>query len=103
MCHSGAINNKINNLHYRALRTVYNDDISSFEHLLQKDGSVTIHNQNVRSLAVEMFKLVNDLTPPFMTNIFTKMQTYLLIMYHPTLGQDQCSIIIITPKQEITV
>ena len=72
MCHNRVINNKINNLHYRALHMVYNDDISSFEDLLQKDGTVTIHNQNVRSLAVEMFKVVSDLAPPFMTNIFTK-------------------------------
>ena len=53
---SRAMNNKLNNLHYRGLRMVYNDDISSFEHLLQMDGSVTIHYQNVRSLAVEMFR-----------------------------------------------
>ena len=72
MCHNRVINNKINNLHYRALRMVYNDDISSFEDLLQKDGSVTIHIQNLRSLAVEMFKVVNNVAPPFMTNIFTK-------------------------------
>ena len=30
------MNDKINNLHYRALRRVYNDEISSFEQLLQK-------------------------------------------------------------------
>ena len=51
---------------------VYNDQTSTFEELLKKDGAVTIHQQNIRSLAVEMFKVINDLAPPFMKNIFTK-------------------------------
>ena len=72
MCHNRGINDKINNLHYRALRIVYNDQTSTFEELLNKDGTVTIHQQNIRSLAVEMFKVTNDLSPPFMRNIFTK-------------------------------
>ena len=72
MCHNRGINNKINNLHYRALRMVYDDQTSTFEELLKKDGAVTIHQQNIRSLAVEMFKVINDLAPPFMRNIFTK-------------------------------
>ena len=71
MCHNRGINEKINNLHYRALRIIYNDDISTFEELLQKDGAITIHQQNLRFLAVEMFKVVKGLAPPFMTNIFT--------------------------------
>ena len=66
------INDKINNLHYRALRMVYDDQTSTFEELLNKDGNVTIHQQNIRALAVEMFKVINDLAPPFMRNIFTK-------------------------------
>ena len=40
------LNAKINRLHERALRIAYNDYISSFEDLLVKDGSVTIHEKN---------------------------------------------------------
>ena len=72
MCHNRGINNKTNNLHYRALRMVYDDQTTTFEELLNKDGNVTIHQQNIRTLAVEMFKVINDLAPPFMRNIFTK-------------------------------
>ena len=72
MCHSRNINNKINNLHYKALRMVYDDQDSTFEELLKKDGAVTIHQKNIRSLAVEMFMVLNNLAPPFMSNIFTK-------------------------------
>ena len=32
---------------------------------------VTIHQQNILAPAVEMFKVINDLAPPFMRNIFT--------------------------------
>ena len=37
------LNTEINRLHERALWIAYNDDISSFEDLLVKDGSLTIH------------------------------------------------------------
>ena len=54
MCHSRQLNTRINNLHYRALRLVYQDENSSFEELLQKDGSVTIHHRNLQFLAIEI-------------------------------------------------
>ena len=37
-------NNKINELHERALRIVYQDGISNFEELLKKDNSFSIHH-----------------------------------------------------------
>ena len=52
-----AINMKINKLHYRALRMIYLDETSTFEELLEKDGSVTIHHRNLQFLATEMFKV----------------------------------------------
>ena len=51
MCHSRTMNNKINRLHERCLRIVHSDKTSSFEKLLEKDGSVTIHTRNLRTLA----------------------------------------------------
>ena len=56
MCHHRTINNKINRLHERCLRIVYNDNKSSFPELLDKDKGVTIHVKNVRALAVERVK-----------------------------------------------
>ena len=47
MFHSREINNKINKLHYRPLRIGYRDEISTFEELLKKDGSLTIHHRNL--------------------------------------------------------
>ena len=38
------MNNKINKLHERALRIVYNEAITSSEELLVKDKTFTIHH-----------------------------------------------------------
>ena len=58
---SRKLNKKINRLHERALRIAYEDYISSFEELLVKDGFVTIHQRNLKALAVEMYKLSHEL------------------------------------------
>ena len=63
-------NTLINKIHERALRIAYNDYVSSFETLLEKDGSLSIHQRNIQSLAIEIFKMNNDLNPIFMKEIF---------------------------------
>ena len=70
MFHSRKSNTKINNFHYRALRIVYQDETSTFDELLSKDGAITIHHRNIHLLATEMFKVEKGLSPPFMSNIF---------------------------------
>ena len=70
MCHSRGNNRKINLLHERCLRIIYNDKQSPFTELLNKDGSVSIHIRNIQRLAIEMFKLYKGLSPPLMANIF---------------------------------
>ena len=50
MCCDKTSDNRINHLHERALRTVYNDNVSTFEKLPEKDNSVTIHVRNLRIL-----------------------------------------------------
>ena len=56
MFHDRCINMKINKIHERALRIVYQDDHSSFETLLEKDGSFTVHEKNIQLLAIELYK-----------------------------------------------
>ena len=70
MFYSRYLNNKINKLQERALRMVYNDQTSTFESLLEKDKSVTIHHRNIHVLATEMYKAKNGLSPPIIRNIF---------------------------------
>ena len=72
MCHNRTINNKINRLHERCLRVVYNDNKSSFQELLDKDKVVTIHIKNVRALAIQMFKVSNNYSNSLISEIFDK-------------------------------
>ena len=64
------VNKKINHLHERALRIVYKDYISSFEDLLKRDKSVTIHHRNIQLLAIELFKVKQNLSNSMASNIF---------------------------------
>ena len=72
MFHSQTINNKINRLHERAVRIVYSDFKSSFEGLFMKDNSFSIHDRNIQSLAIEIYKFLNGLSPSFLDNVFHK-------------------------------
>ena len=70
------INHKINKLHERALRIVYKNYFSSFEELLSKDKSVTVHQRNLQALATEMYKTLNGLCPDIMEDIFETKSNY---------------------------
>ena len=70
MFHSRAINNKINKLHERCLRIIYNDKHSSFHELLTKDRSVSVHTRNLQILATEMYKVSKGICPTVFSNIF---------------------------------
>ena len=70
MFDSSKVNSKINNLQERSLRIVYNDYIALFEDLLKKDKSVKIHYKNIRSLAVELFKVKQRIANPILCDIF---------------------------------
>ena len=65
-------NEKINHIHERALRAVYNDEISPFEELLGRDKSETIHRRNIKILAAELFKIKNGLSNDIMTQLICK-------------------------------
>ena len=54
MFHSCRNNNKIEHLLERYLRLIYNGKLTSYEDLLTKDRSVSIHNKNIQDLAIEM-------------------------------------------------
>ena len=72
MCHSRGLNNKINRLHERALRVAYKNSDLTFEELLEKDKSFTIHERNLQKLAIEMYKVKHKLSPTPIQELFTK-------------------------------
>ena len=70
MCHSRENNKKINRLLERCLRTIYKDKQSSFNELLEKDGSVSLNKRNLQVLAIEVYKISNGLSAPLMKIYF---------------------------------
>ena len=70
MCHSRENNKKINRLHERCLIITYNDKRSSFNALLEKDCSVSIHERNIKILAIEIFKVSKNPAQPQMHDVF---------------------------------
>ena len=69
MFHGRGINNKINHLHELSLRIVYRDNNSSFKELLKKGNSFTVHHRNIQSLAIELFKVKENLSNTIMNDI----------------------------------
>ena len=63
MFHDRNLNNKINRLNERTLRILYKDDYSTFNELLIKDGSVSVHNRNIHTVEIEMYKSKRGLSP----------------------------------------
>ena len=70
MFHSRALNNKINFIHERTLRITYNDRTSTFEELLNKDNSVSIHQRNLQVLVTELYKVKSNMAPEILNEIF---------------------------------
>ena len=69
---SRSCNNKISKLHERALRLVYDDYESSFDVLLNKNKSFSIHHQNIQKLMIEVYKSLNKPSPDnFFDSMFT--------------------------------
>ena len=70
MMHSRKLNTRINRIHERALRVVFNDMVSSFEELLLRNNSVSIHIRNIQLLATELYKVANGFLPEIMSHVF---------------------------------
>ena len=71
MIRNRGLNKKINHIQERTLRIVYDDCSSSFENLLNKDKSVTIHQRNLQQLAIAVFKVKIGIALMIMNEIFT--------------------------------
>ena len=63
MFHSRIMNNKINRLHERCMRLIYEDKTSSSEELLEQEKSVSMHTRILQMLATEMFKVYRSMSP----------------------------------------
>ena len=68
MFHSRNLNNKINRIHERALRLVYQNNLS-FSELLNLDNSLTVQQKNLQRLVTEIYKVKNGIAPEIMKGI----------------------------------
>ena len=68
--HGRNLNNRINSLHEVALRLIYNDVKPSFHQLLEKDNFVSIRQRNLQTLAIEIFKVHNNIAPEIINYVF---------------------------------
>ena len=72
MFHSRKLNNRINSIHERALRTLFRDYDLTFQQLLKQNKAVSI-------LATEIVKTKNGLNPVIMENYLNLAQRRLIM------------------------
>ena len=60
---------KIQKIHHKALKVVYNSK-KNYNELLRNNNEFSIHQRHVRALICEVFKSLNNLNPEFMWSYF---------------------------------
>ena len=60
---------KLEKIQERALRFVYEDFDSSYEELLDKAKIPTLHVRRLRTMALETFKILNNMSPTVLSNL----------------------------------
>ena len=68
MFYSTSLNRKIY-LHERALRLTYDDYELTFEKLVVKDGSFTIHHYDIQMLCIELYKVYHNLSQTILNEL----------------------------------
>ena len=63
-------NKSINKIHKSSLRLIYDTEDATFEDLLERDKSRTIHEDNIHKLLAEMYISISYISPPIMWNFF---------------------------------
>ena len=70
-------NNLINRIHERTLRLLNccQPEATEYKELLSISNEFTIHDQNIQKLMIEVYKYINDLSPPIMNEIFQQRES----------------------------
>ena len=63
-------NNQINKIHKLTLRLVYERQDAHFEDLLLKDNSWNVHENNINTLLIKIYKSINNLSPTIIKDFF---------------------------------
>ena len=70
MFHSRRLSNKINNALKKALRIVHSDYKSTFQELMNKGASFSVHHKNIQTLAIEIYKHTHGLLSAVVGEVF---------------------------------
>ena len=70
MFHNRSLNNKIKRPHERYLRNIYNERHYNFINFLNKESSFGTHSNNIDALAIELYKVANDMSHEIMSAVF---------------------------------
>ena len=62
---------KLERIQERALRAVYCDNRSTYEELLHRAKQPTLYTRRLQAIAITMYKVKNDLAPPYIADLFT--------------------------------
>ena len=74
----------MNRLHENnLLRIIYDDKQSSFDELLEKDSSVSVHERNIQILATEMYKVRKGISTPLI-KLFEQRNEHTYNLRHST-------------------
>ena len=69
--HSRAMEHRINRIHERTLRLIYPSQHQlTFKELLEKQKTVSIHQRNLKTLATEIYKVKNKISPEVVNSLF---------------------------------
>ena len=85
MFHSRCTNNKINMLHERALRIVYDNDVSTFDQLRAMEKSFCIHQQNIQRLLIEIYRALYDISEDSLKELFIRRERTISLRSKPEL------------------
>ena len=64
-------NKFINKIHKRTLRLIYDTEDATFEDLLERGKSRTIHDGDLHKLLDEIYKSIHQISSPIMWNFFS--------------------------------
>ena len=85
MFHSRCTNDKINMLYERALRIVYDNNVSTFDQLRAMEKSFCIHQQNIQRLLIEIYRALYDISEDSLKELFIRRERTISLRSKPEL------------------
>ena len=76
---------KIEKIHHRTLKVIYQSN-DTYENLLLQSNTVSVHKRHLRFLMIEIYKSISQLNPQFMWSFFTHKDIPYNLRKGPILG-----------------